>query len=89
MDLLERLYCELVLHALKTREAWRHTFSTGDLLTKQAKVSKMLNIELAYAAHRKGMIRVKTEEHCRDVADVIQAYHETTLSLMISDCPRR
>jgi hypothetical protein len=55
----------------------------------QAKVSKMLNIELAYAAHRKGMIRVKTEEHCRDVADVIQAYHETTLNLMISDCPRR
>jgi len=90
MDLSERFYCELVPHASKTCEAWQHMFSTGDLVKESNKLQQNVEyIELAYAAHRKGMIHVKTEQHCREVVDAIQAYHETTNKLKISDFPRR
>jgi hypothetical protein len=90
MDLSERFYCELVPHASKTCEAWRHMSSTGNLVKESNKHQQNVEyIELAYAAHRKGMIHVKTEQHCRDVVDAIQVYHETTNKLKISDFPRQ
>ena len=92
MDLSERFYCELVPHASKTCKAWRHMSSTGNLekvLNTNNRQQNVEYIELAYVAHRKGMIHVKTEQHCRDVVDAIQVYHETTNKLKISDFPRQ
>jgi hypothetical protein len=89
MDLAERFYCELIPHATKTCEAVRNFLSTGNTLVENKSWQDDVYLELAYAAHRKGIIHVKTKEHCRDVVDAIQAYEEKTFHLGIGDFPRR
>lgn len=89
MGFLEHFYCVLIPHGENTCAALRHMLSNQAQLEANRSSQNIAYLELAYAAHRKGMFHIQTKEHCAHVAVAMKGYQEKVLNRTVADFPRR
>lgn len=88
VDLVEQFYCHVIPFAPNTCQKVKGIL-VSSTNTKFNKNHPVVYEDLTYAAHRKGMIDVRTKEQYTTVRDAIQIHQETTLGLSKSDFPLR
>lgn len=88
VDLTDSFFCDVIPHANKTCHAFRQKVSKDGTTLQENKSSKdIVYMELAYAAHRRGIFPIKTKKHLTLVVDAMQHYQEKVLNLSVEDFP--
>ena len=92
VHLVEQFYCNVLPHAPNTCEAVRKEEIQQSKKSNEDNYNKsgpLVYQDLAYAAHRRGIINIQTQKQYVWVQNVIQDYQEDILKLSSSDFRRR
>ena len=89
-EFVKDFYCNVVPHARSACKAIERSNRHHNYIRNNTSVSLVYE-DIAYAAHRKGMINIKEKNKFKFCRDTIQAYQEKVLNLSSSDfsyqCP--
>jgi hypothetical protein len=85
-SLLERFYCDVVPNAHNTCRRLKTMKETNKKINTS---HNRIYEELAYAAHRRGMINIQSKQKAKLAEVLMHQHQEKTLNLTSDDFPRR